>query len=144
MRRIVVVFLMALAQSTQGQSIDAAQLPGIWHGEGRYYEVKLLRATDPPAFVLTIAPDLTLSGTVGEARFAAERPIAFGKRLHYQLLLDRPVGPGALLQHKDHLIILIAAVDQDSLAGDFHLKSRFGFDFNMHPGSLEAVRVGND
>jgi len=35
-------------------------------------------------------------------------------------------------------------VDEDSFAADFQLKSRFGFDLSMHPGSLEAFREGMD
>jgi hypothetical protein len=144
MLRLLLVPIVVLAQAAQGQSIDLAKVPGTWRGEGRYYEVKLLRASDPPAFELTIAPDLTLSGKVGDARLAAARPIAIGKRLDYQILLDRPVGRGKYLKDKDHLIILITAVDADSLSVDFHLKGRFGFDFSMHPGSLEALREGDD
>lgn len=144
MHTFLLVCLIALAQAAQGQSIDTSKLPGTWHGQGRYYETKLLRANAAPVFDLTIAPDLTLSGTVGTARFAAAHPSAVGKRVDYQVLLDRPVGPGKYVREKDHLIILITAVDEDSFVADFHLKSRFGFDLSMHPGSLEAVREGMD
>jgi hypothetical protein len=144
MYRFLLVSLIAVAQTAPGQSIDVGQLPGTWHGEGRFYEVKLLRENQAPAFDLTIALDLTLSGTVGEARIVATRPTTVGKRIDYHVMLDRPVGRGEFLKDKDHLVILITAADAASLSADFHMKSRFGFDFSMHPGSLEAVRKGND
>jgi hypothetical protein len=144
MRRILLLCLGAPALSAQAQSIDAALLPGSWRGEGRYYETRLQRANRPPEFELSIGPDLTLSGTVGGARIVPARPAAVGPRIDYAVVLDGPVAAGKSLDGKDHLMVLITVVGRDSFSADFHLKSRFGFDFSMHPGSLEAVRADGD
>lgn len=144
MLRFLLASLCLLALPARAGPVDQALLAGTWRGEGRFYEVKLLRATAPPLFELSIAPDLTLTGTVGGARISPARPTAVGKRIDYEVLLDGPAGPGKFLEGKDHLVILITAMDGNSLSADFHLKSRFGFDIGMHPGSLEAARTDGE
>lgn len=140
MHAVRLLSLLALAASAQGSTVDVAQLPGNWRGEGHYYEVKLQRGGAPPAFELAIAPDLTLSGTVGAARVVPAQPVAIGRRIDYQVVLVGAVDDGKFLKDKDHLMILVTVVDGGRMSADFHLKSRFGFDFSMHPGSLEAIR----
>lgn len=141
MIQMLVISLCMLAQTAPVEPPDPARLPGAWQGQARFYEVKLRRAMEPPAFKLSIAPDLTLTGTVGTAQIGPARPAAIGTRIDYKIMLDGPVASSPLLGNKTHLIILVTAVGDDTFSADFHLKSRFGFDISMHPGSLEAVRM---
>lgn len=127
----------ALAATT----LDYSRLPGHWSGSGHYYEVVLQENLQAPQFDLRINPDLTLSGQIGAARIRPAKPRAVGERIDYYVELDGAVARS--LERKKHLLILITQVHDDAFSADFHLKSRYGFDFTMHPGSLEAVRTGD-
>lgn len=138
------MWLMAclLPAAVFGADPDAALLPGKWTGTGRYYETSLQRQSEAPRFDLDIAPDLTVSGTVGQARLVPARPRAIGERIDYYLELEGSVASDQKVRGKDHLVILVTRLTAESLEADFHLKSGFSFDFTMHPGELQAVRPG--
>lgn len=132
--------LPACLVAANANALEATQLTGHWEGSGRYYEVRLQRELPAPRFELTINADLELSGKLGDATIVPARPRKTGERIDYYLALDGRVAPGASMQGKDHVLILIHGLDADSFEADFHLKDSFGFDFSMHPGELHGNR----
>ncbi len=120
-------------------ALDSAALAGLWTGTARMYEVKLDKAVGRIPVSLNIANDRTLTGMVGQASILPAMPPKSAKRVAYYARLSGAVYAGAPAR-MDYVVFLITGTRHDRLSGDIHLKSRFGFDPGMHPGSLELVR----
>ncbi len=138
--RIAFAALPALVAGVgSAQPVAYSSLAGSWTGAGRMYEVKVHKAVGTLPITLNFAENSTLTGTVGPVNILPAKPRRAKDRVDYHARLSGAVSLGPT-GTKDHLVVLITKVTTDHLTADIHLKSRFGFDPSMHPGSLEAVR----
>lgn len=138
---VLLLFISALyCGSTMAQDLERAELQGLWLGEWRPYEKQYQQIPGRIPIRLTISEKSIISGSFGDSNFISEKIERQAKQIMVWAKLDRPIRFGK--DHvKDHLIILITSIRQDQLSADAHLKSRFSFDFSMHPGELKASKL---
>lgn len=130
--------VLAIALPTLAAPPEPAALVGEWTGSFRFYETKLSEAHGKLPVRLVVAPDGTLAGEIGDARFSSGKPRTTKGHVEYGVKLEGAPRPGL---GKDHAIVIVTKAEGGRLAGDLHLKSRLGFDATMHPGDLEATRA---
>ena len=139
MMKLLFAMLSLMASEGWSQMPDVSMLSGHWTGSGRLYQVKMDEKCGPIAFDLWFDAHRALAGTVGRARIVPAMPRIENKRVDYYAVLDSKVCPDDE-EGKNHLVLLITETSDKVFRADFHLKSNFGFDWSMHPGSLEARR----
>lgn len=130
--------VLAFALPVLAAPPEPASLAGEWRGSFRFYETKLAEAHGKLPVRLVFAPDGTLAGEIGDARFSSGKPRATKGHVEYGVKLEGAPRPGI---GKDHAIVIVTKAEGGRLSGDLHLKSRLGFDATMHPGDLEATRA---
>ena len=139
MMKLLFAMLSLMASEGWSQMPDVSMLSGHWVGSGRLYQVKMHEKCGPIAFDLRFDANRALTGNVGRARIAPAVPRIENKRVDYYTVLDSKVCPDDE-DGKNHLVLLVTETSEKVFRADFHLKSSFGFDWSMHPGTLEARR----
>jgi hypothetical protein len=142
------IFLLTLAAlftflaplDARGEGVDAGTLAGHWTGQGRLLDVELQKKHGPVAIDLSIAPDLTLTGTVGGATIRPAKGGRNGRRIDFQVLLTGQVRTGPDFE-KDHLVLLVTRADDTTASIDFHIKTNFTLDLTMRQGVAELKRT---
>lgn len=122
------------------QAQDAALLPGHWNASGRFYQVIVHEKCGLIPFDLQVDAELTLTGSIGRAKIAPATPKISKNRIDYHAKLDAEPCPDGE-NSKKFLVLLITETTSKTFKGDFHLKSSFGFDLSMRPGSVEGQRA---
>lgn len=127
------------AGPVQAQGLNVADLAGNWAGQGRFFDVALRDRHGPVPFEFQIDAAGVLSGRMGQARIPASPPRRVRDRLHYQAVLEGPVGTDAAFERR-HLVLIVGLMDGQVLDVDFHLKRWFGLDLAMNVGNVQARR----
>lgn len=140
MKRIPEMMALLIAGAAQAQPVDPTQLVGRWAGAGRLFDVKVQAEHGPMPLRLQIAPDLTLTGTVGGVAIRPSQGKPVNERIDFHAHLDGPVRPEGALK-KDHLVLLVTQADGQAMQADFHLKTNFSWDFSMRVGHLVATKA---
>lgn len=122
-------------------ALDPAELPGHWQGDLRFLNLKVQARHGSLPVSLDIQPDLTLTGTVGEARIGPSKPRVQARQIDYRVVLDREPLPTARFS-KTQVILLVTRAAGGSMDVDVHFKGAFGFDPTMWVAHLPAKRVG--
>lgn len=138
---VFLLFLSAMyCGTTLAMGIDLKHLEGQWQGEWRPYEKKYQHNVGSLPMTFVVTDKLELSGNIGGTSFLSHKTENQEKQFLVYAKLSKPIAfaPDA---PKDHLIIIMTKIDQDQLVADVHFKSRFGFDFSMHPGELKARKA---
>ncbi|WP_374661742.1 hypothetical protein [Inhella sp.] len=138
---LALLALLPVAASDKPSSVDPQSVVGSWNGQARFYEKKLADQHGPLPTRLHVGSDLTLSGRLGAATLPPTQPVRRRGRLDYEVSLQGAVLAEGHAAGKRQLVLLITSVGDGRLSGDFHLKTRFGWDPTMHPGALELERA---
>lgn len=126
--------------SAPGTALDPAALVGDWQGDLRFLNVNVQASHGGLPVRLHIEPDLSLTGTVGEARIGPSPAKVQAQRIDYRVVLDREPRPQSFFSKK-HIVLLVTRAAGGTLDVDVHVKSRFGFDPTMWVAHLPARRA---
>ncbi len=91
---------------------------------------------------LQVMPDYSIKGQVGNATLT-DAEISIDNHNHGYMIKAKLIGDifPASDFNKKRVIFLLQIPEADGVAGDFHLKSNFIFDFSMRPGGFTLERV---
>ena len=137
-----ILVLSCTGQSAEKQSVVAANpvLIGKWTGQGRFLDVATDKDLGKVPLEVEINKDNTVTGRIGDATLTQTRikKARYGFEIHG--ILDSKINKNKT-EKKNHLIILLVTPVKDkdgALVSDanFHLKSNFTLDLNMHVGGV--------
>ena len=142
MHFILLPFLAAalLVPATgEAQSLDPAALTGRWSGSGTFFSADMQRKASSLAFILDVKADGSGTGRIGDAAFQIVRVNPARDRIELRARLTGSLGTDPALA-KNHLVLVITAVDDRRMEAEFHLKSNFLFDPRMRDGHVVLTR----
>lgn len=128
--------LLALL-ATPAWALEAQQLVGAWQGEVRFLNASVKKEHGGLPVQFDIQPDLTLTGTIGDARIGPTKPQRQVGRVDYRIVLDREPLPQANFSKKK-VVLLITRVNDGVMDVDLHFKSYFAFDPTMWVANVQA------
>ncbi len=144
MRALIVVLLLVVAapfpRDSAAQSLDPARLVGRWSGTGGFFSADMQRKAGSLAFLLDLKADGTGTGRLGEATLQITGVKAARDRIEVRAKLAGAPGPDPALA-KNHLVLVVTAVDSSRVQAEFHLKSNFIFDPQMREGHVVLTRL---
>ena len=139
---LTILVLFCTGQAAEKESLVAANpvLIGKWTGQGRFLDVALDKDLGKVPIEVEINKDNTVTGRIGDAKLTQTsiKKARYGFEIHG--ILDSKINKNKS-EKKDHLIILLVTPVKDkdgALVSDanFHLKSNFTLDLNMHVGGV--------
>jgi len=115
---------------------------GSWVGKGKFYNMNFQAEVGSVAFEIEIATDYTVKGNVGNAVFenATLKIDTRNKGFSINGSVQGTIFPGKDF-HKECLILLLKAPENNHATGSFHLKSNCFFDLWMRPGEISLRRI---
>ena len=137
--RVLAVALLVPASSS-AQSLDPAGLVGRWSGSGTFFSADMQRKAGSLAFTLELKADGTGTGRIGDATLQVVEVKRARDRIEVRAKLTGSLGSDPALA-KNHLVLVVTAVDDRRMQAEFHLKSNFIFDPQMREGHVVLTRM---
>lgn len=154
MSRFLLLLSATLALSSTAQAVDKnteesvvsanPTLVGRWTGVGSFLDVKLDKEIGKVPLEVEIRADGTVSGCIGDAKLTQTsiEKARYGFEIH--AILDSKIRRDKA-ETKNHLIVLLVSPVKDKEGAlvskaNFHLKSRYGFDFTYRVGGVMLKR----
>jgi hypothetical protein len=134
----VLVCVLAAAR-VDAQSPDPAKAVGRWTGVGSLFSPDLSERVGPLPFSLDLADNRTGTGRLGDASLAVVKWSARREVLEIRADLSRAVGSDPALA-KRHVVLVITAITDSTMQGEFHLKSNYWYDPTMREGRVLFAR----
>ena len=144
MRALIVPLLVVVAalvpSDSAAQSLDPTRLIGRWSGSGSFFGADMQRKAGSLAFLLDLRADGTGTGRIGEATLQITGVRPARDRIEVRAKLTGAPGPDPSLA-KNHLVLVVTAVDSSRVQAEFHLKSNSIFDPQMREGHVVLTRL---
>jgi cyanophycinase len=129
-----------LPRHGSSQDLDPARLVGRWSGSGSFFNAELQKKIGTLPVVTEFTADRSGTGRIGDATLTDVRIRPARERIEIRAKLSGSVGADRALA-KDHVILVITALSDSTLEGEFHLKSNSVYDPRMREGRLVLRRA---
>ncbi len=133
-----ITLLPACSSASQGP--DPARLVGRWSGTGHFFSPELQQQVPSLPFTVAFGADGSGTGRIGEATWQEIRLEEARGLIEVKARLAGRIGTASVLD-KSHLILLVTAVSDSTIEGEFHLKSNSVYDPRMREGRVVLTRT---
>ena len=127
----------------KSQTLDPARLVGRWSGTGSFFNAELQKKVGPLPVTTEFTADRSGTGRIGGATLQDMRIRPARDLIEIKAKLAGAVGSDPMLA-KDHVVLLVTALSDSTIEGEFHLKSNSVFDPRMREGRLLLRRLPDE